>query len=120
MSLNTDGLLKIIIAFFLPPVTAYLVKGCGWEFWLNLLLTFLFFLPGFIHALYLVFTDPNSQDDPNAINGNYRPGTYSGYQDQNQSNQGYQNYQNHQGNEGNYQNNKNYDSYVNENAYQKN
>lgn len=50
-------LLKIILAIFLPPVAAFLQVGVGLHFWLNILLTLLMFLPGMIHALWLVATD---------------------------------------------------------------
>ncbi|KAI8406665.1 hypothetical protein FOFC_02248 [Fusarium oxysporum] len=29
-------------------------RGCGGDFWINLLLTCLFFLPGLIHAIYII------------------------------------------------------------------
>ena len=50
--------LKIILAIFIPPVAAFLQVGATKHFWINLLLTiFLFWLPGVIHALWLVATD---------------------------------------------------------------
>lgn len=48
------NILRIIIALFLPPVAAFLTVGIGLHFWLNLLLTLFFFIPGVIHALWLV------------------------------------------------------------------
>lgn len=48
---------KIILAIFLPPVAAFLQVGFGLHFWLNILLTLMFGLPGMIHALWLVATD---------------------------------------------------------------
>jgi uncharacterized membrane protein YqaE (UPF0057 family) len=49
--------LKIILAIFLPPVAAFLQVGIGLHFWLNILFTLCFGLPGMIHALWLVATD---------------------------------------------------------------
>jgi len=49
-------ILKVILAIFLPPVAAFLQVGLGLHFWLNILLTILGWLPGMIHALWLVFT----------------------------------------------------------------
>ena len=46
--------LKIILAIFLPPVAAFLQVGIGLHFWLNILLTILFWLPGQIHAIWLI------------------------------------------------------------------
>jgi len=45
---------RIIIAIFLPPLAAFLTVGIALHFWLNLILTLLFFVPGMIHALWLV------------------------------------------------------------------
>jgi uncharacterized membrane protein YqaE (UPF0057 family) len=50
-------LIKIILAIFLPPVAAFLQVGLSMHFWLNILLTLCFGLPGMIHALWLVLTD---------------------------------------------------------------
>ncbi len=47
-------LLRIIAAIFLPPLAAFLTVGFGLHFWINILLTLLGFLPGMIHALWLV------------------------------------------------------------------
>ena len=48
----------IILAIFLPPVSAFLKVGASKHFWINLVLTVLLFgLGGVIHALWLVLTD---------------------------------------------------------------
>ena len=44
------NVLRIVLAIFLPPVAAFLTVGFGLHFWLNLILTLLFFIPGVIHA----------------------------------------------------------------------
>ncbi|CAL9238497.1 unnamed protein product [Arabidopsis halleri] len=44
--------IEILLAIFIPPVGVFLRFGCGLEFWLCLLLTFLGFLPGLIYAIY--------------------------------------------------------------------
>lgn len=48
------NVVRIILAIFLPPVAALLTVGLGLHFWLNLILTLCFFVPGMIHALWLV------------------------------------------------------------------
>lgn len=48
------NVIRIIIALFLPPIAAFLTVGLGLHFWLNILLTIFFFVPGMIHALWLV------------------------------------------------------------------
>ena len=49
-------LIKILLAIFLPPVAAFLQVGLSLHFWINLVLTLLFFFPGMVHALWLVVT----------------------------------------------------------------
>ncbi len=44
----------IILAIFLPPVAVFLEKGVGKDLLINIILCLLFFLPGVIHALWLV------------------------------------------------------------------
>ncbi|HYF13676.1 MAG TPA: YqaE/Pmp3 family membrane protein [Phycisphaerales bacterium] len=51
---DTNKLLLIIIAFFLPPLAVGLKTGVGGALFLNIVLTILFWLPGFLHALYIV------------------------------------------------------------------
>ena len=48
------NIIRIILAIFVPPVAAFLTVGIGLHFWLNLILTLCFFVPGMIHALWLV------------------------------------------------------------------
>ena len=56
------NVIRIIIAIFIPPLAAFLTVGLGLQFWLNLILTLLFFVPGMIHALWLVVR--NAQSTP--------------------------------------------------------
>ncbi|MCA9304074.1 MAG: YqaE/Pmp3 family membrane protein [Phycisphaerales bacterium] len=44
----------VILAFFLPPLAVGLKVGVTGQFWINLILSLLFWLPGFIHALVVV------------------------------------------------------------------
>lgn len=48
-------IIEIILAIFLPPVAVYVHEGkINGKFWLNILLTLLFIVPGQIHALLVV------------------------------------------------------------------
>ena len=51
-----SDLVKIIIAVLLPPVGVFLEVGFGAQFWLNILLTLLGYIPGIIHAVYIIAT----------------------------------------------------------------
>lgn len=44
----------VILAIFLPPVAVFMKKGAGKDLVINILLCLLMFLPGMIHALWLV------------------------------------------------------------------
>lgn len=46
--------LRIILAIFLPPLGVFLQVGLGLHFWLNILLTLLGWLPGVIHAIWVI------------------------------------------------------------------
>lgn len=48
-------LLLAIVAFFLPPLAVFLCVGLTKHFWINLVLTLLFWFPGMIHAMLIVF-----------------------------------------------------------------
>lgn len=50
-------MVKIVFAIILPPVAAFLQVGLTAHFWINILLSVFFYLPGIIHALWLVLTD---------------------------------------------------------------
>lgn len=54
MTEKKNRFLLIIMAILLPPLAVYLVKGLKKDFWLNLVLCIFFWIPGIVHALYLV------------------------------------------------------------------
>ena len=56
------NVIRIIIALFIPPVSAFLTVGLGLHFWLNILLTIFFFVPGMIHAIWLVVKKAGDAD----------------------------------------------------------
>ena len=51
-----SDVLKIIVAIFLPPLGVLLEVGLGKHFWINIVLTLLGFIPGIIHAVYIIAT----------------------------------------------------------------
>lgn len=58
MTATTDStgsdLLKILIAVLLPPLGVFLEVGLTKHFWLNILLTILGYIPGIVHAVYII------------------------------------------------------------------
>jgi len=47
-------LIKILIAILLPPLGVFLEVGLKGQFWLNILLTLLGYIPGIIHAIWII------------------------------------------------------------------
>jgi uncharacterized membrane protein YqaE (UPF0057 family) len=45
---------RILCTILLPPLAVYLTAGVGRRFWLNLVLTALGFVPGMVHAIWLL------------------------------------------------------------------
>ncbi|CAM4381574.1 YqaE/Pmp3 family membrane protein [Vibrio astriarenae] len=52
--MENNKLLMIIICVLLPPLGVFIKFGLGSQFIINLILTLLFFVPGMVHALWLV------------------------------------------------------------------
>ncbi|WP_371186755.1 YqaE/Pmp3 family membrane protein [Thalassotalea maritima] len=49
-----NKLLLIVLAILLPPVAVFLNNGVGKHLLLNIILCLFFYIPGIIHALWLV------------------------------------------------------------------
>jgi len=47
-------LVRIIVAILLPPLGVFMQVGIGKQFWLNILLTLLGYIPGIVHAVYII------------------------------------------------------------------
>ncbi|WP_019906884.1 YqaE/Pmp3 family membrane protein [Methylobacterium sp. 77] len=52
-----SNIIRILLAIFLPPIAVLLTVGIGVQFFLNILLCILFYLPGSIHALWIVMRE---------------------------------------------------------------
>ncbi|MEX2594062.1 MAG: YqaE/Pmp3 family membrane protein [Anditalea sp.] len=51
------SILKIIFAIIIPPLGVFLTVGLGKSFWINVLLTLLGFIPGIVHAVWIIAKD---------------------------------------------------------------
>lgn len=47
-------LVRILFAILLPPLGVFLTVGLGGQFWLNILLTLLGYIPGIVHAVWVI------------------------------------------------------------------
>jgi uncharacterized membrane protein YqaE (UPF0057 family) len=54
MAASDNKVLLIILAIILPPVAVLIKKGVGKDLLINIILCLIFFLPGLIHALWVV------------------------------------------------------------------
>ncbi|KAF8321722.1 putative cation transport-related protein [Clavulina sp. PMI_390] len=54
MAFTCSDILKIIFAVILPPLGVFLERGCNSDFFINILLTILGYIPGIVHALYII------------------------------------------------------------------
>lgn len=48
------SLFRILLAILLPPLGVLLTVGLGGAFFLNILLTLLGYLPGILHAVWII------------------------------------------------------------------
>lgn len=46
--------IRILFSILIPPLGVFLQVGLGGAFWLNILLTILGYIPGIIHAVYII------------------------------------------------------------------
>ncbi|KAE8161788.1 UPF0057-domain-containing protein [Aspergillus tamarii] len=63
----------ILITLFIPPLGVFLISGCSADFFINILLTILGYLPGHIHAFYLEYVYYRQRDGATER----APGVYS-------------------------------------------
>lgn len=54
MAVTAADPVKMVFAVILPPVGVFMEVGLTLHFWLNILLTLFGFVPGVIHAFYVI------------------------------------------------------------------
>lgn len=47
-------LIRILLSVIIPPLGVFLQVRIGKQFWINILLTLLGYIPGLVHAVYIV------------------------------------------------------------------
>ena len=48
--------LRVILSVLIPPLGVFLQVGIGPQFWINILLTLLGYIPGVVHAVWIIAT----------------------------------------------------------------
>ena len=56
MEAGSPSIGAIVAAVLLPPLAVYLARGLGPAFWIGVLLTVFWWVPGVIYALFMLFT----------------------------------------------------------------
>lgn len=49
--------LRVVLSVVIPPLGVFLKVGIGLQFWINILLTLLGYLPGLVHAIWIIARD---------------------------------------------------------------
>ena len=47
-------IIRILLSILLPPLGVFLQVGIGAHFWINILLTILGYIPGIVHAVWII------------------------------------------------------------------
>jgi len=47
-------LIRIILSVLIPPLGVFLQVGIGIQFWINIVLTLLGYIPGLVHAIWII------------------------------------------------------------------
>lgn len=47
-------LIRIVFSVIIPPVGVFLQVGLGGAFWLNIILTLCGYIPGLVHAIWII------------------------------------------------------------------
>ncbi|CZR55977.1 probable RIC1 protein [Phialocephala subalpina] len=56
---SSSDVFAYLVAIFIPPLAVFLKRGCAADFLINILLTILGWIPGVIHAWWVI-----SKHDP--------------------------------------------------------
>ncbi|KAF8638236.1 hypothetical protein AX14_010205 [Amanita brunnescens Koide BX004] len=61
MATDNSGtnIVLFIIAIFIPPLAVFIKRGISADFWINILLWILGWIPGVIHAWWVVAKSPS-------------------------------------------------------------
>jgi uncharacterized membrane protein YqaE (UPF0057 family) len=46
--------LRVVLSILIPPLGVFLQVGFGLQFWINILLTLLGYIPGLVHAIWII------------------------------------------------------------------
>ncbi|GAA5916526.1 hypothetical protein JCM6882_003572 [Rhodosporidiobolus microsporus] len=67
---RTSDIILVLVAILFPPATAAFLTGCSCDLLINIALSLLGYIPGHIHAFYLIYK--NAQAEERYGKGNYQ------------------------------------------------
>ncbi|KAL1974818.1 hypothetical protein VTN31DRAFT_5022 [Thermomyces dupontii] len=70
-------ILLIIVTLLFPPAGILLISGCSVDFLINVLMTMLGYIPGYIHAFYLEYVYYERRRESRLLQRRRAPGVYS-------------------------------------------
>ncbi len=47
-------IIRVILSIILPPLGVFLQVGLGLHFWINIVLTLCGYIPGIVHAIWII------------------------------------------------------------------
>ncbi|MBA2441247.1 MAG: YqaE/Pmp3 family membrane protein [Rubrobacter sp.] len=50
------NILRLIVSIVIPPLGVFWQVGFTGQFWLNVILTLIGYIPGLVHAAFIIFT----------------------------------------------------------------
>ncbi|MEO1272930.1 MAG: YqaE/Pmp3 family membrane protein [Myxococcota bacterium] len=53
--------IRVLLSILIPPLGVFLKVGLGLHFWLSLVLTFMGYLPGLVHAVWVIVSSDNER-----------------------------------------------------------
>ncbi|KAI0280398.1 UPF0057-domain-containing protein [Russula aff. rugulosa BPL654] len=80
MTVRGSDICLIIVAIIFPPAAAFFVTGCGCDLLINICLTILGYIPGHIHAFWLIYRRMKAEETYGrgryiyVGNGSFEPG----------------------------------------------
>ncbi|KIM51702.1 hypothetical protein SCLCIDRAFT_1224267 [Scleroderma citrinum Foug A] len=67
--MGSSSIVLIIVAILFPPAAVAFLSGCSCDLFINILLTILGYIPGHIHAFWLIYKRSKAEES-------YGPGGY--------------------------------------------
>ena len=54
IEVKVTDFLRVVLSIIIPPVGVFFKVGFGMHFWLNIILTMLGYIPGLVHAIWVL------------------------------------------------------------------